>query len=89
MRKYTLEQYQKMADKFNDMSFRDKIKTIMDNKDILAIGSDNNWYVVRVKDKEIEDELHDTDTGFSIENEWSDREMCDLIDLLNIDNLGC
>ena len=36
MRKFTLEQYKTMAERFNKMSFRDKIITIRDNRDILT-----------------------------------------------------
>jgi len=86
MRIFTLEQYQRMAIKFNKMNFRDKIKTIIDNKDILTLASDHNWWGVKVKDEKIQDQLFDTETGFNIENEWQASEMMDLIYLLDIDN---
>lgn len=88
MRKYTLEQYKEMAERFNKMSFRDKIITIRDNSDILTLASDHNWWGVKVKDKEIQEELHDNEWNFTIENEWYCHEMYELIDLLGIENTG-
>jgi len=86
MRKYTIEQYRQMAEKFNQMSFYDKIKTIRDNKEILALASDGNWWGVKVKDEEIQEELFDNEEQFNIENEWGSSEMYYLVSLLGIDN---
>ena len=86
MRKYTLEQYKEMAERFNKMSFRDKIITIRDNSDILTLASDYNCWAVKVKDKEIQEELYDKDWLFTITQEWGYREMSELIDLLGIGN---
>lgn len=63
MRKFSLEQYTEMSDRFNKMSFYDKIKTIRDNSDILTLASDYNWWGVKVKDKEIQEQLSDTEWG--------------------------
>lgn len=86
MRQFTLKQYQQMVFKFNKMNFRDKIKTIMDNKDILTLALYYNWWGVKAKDKEIQKQLFDAETEFNIENEWHSNEMMDLVDLLGIDN---
>jgi len=86
MRKYTIEQYRQMAKKFNQMSFYDKIKTIRDNKEILSLASDGNWWGVKVKDEEIQEELFDNEEQFNIENEWGSIEMDYLVSLLGIDN---
>jgi hypothetical protein len=86
MEKYTIEQYRQMAKKFNQMSFYDKIKTIRDNKEILTLASDGNWWGVKVKDEEIQEELFDNEEQFNIENEWQSREIMDLVSLLGIDN---
>ena len=86
MKKYTIEQYRQMAKKFNQMSFYDKIKTIHENKEILTLASDRNWWVVKVKDEEIQEELFDNEEQFHIENEWQISEMMDLVSLLGIDN---
>lgn len=86
MRQFTIEQYRQMAKRFNQMSFYDKIKTIRDNKDILTLASDGNWWCVKVKDKEIQEELFDNEEQFNIENEWGSSEMYDLVYLLGIDN---
>ncbi len=88
MEKYTIEQYRQMSEKFNKMSFYDKIKTIRDNKDILTLASDGNWWGVKVKDEEIQEELFDNEEQFDIENEWRSSEMYDLVSLLGIDNTG-
>lgn len=87
MRKYSLEQYKQMADNFNKMSFRDKILTIKNNSDILTLASDYNWWGVKVKDEEIQEQLYEEDYLFEIEQEWSHKEMYTLIELLGIDNI--
>ena len=87
MRQFTLEQYESMAERFNKMTFRDKIKTIMANKDILTLASDHNFWGVKVKDNEIQEQLFDNDKQFGISNEWDASEMMDLISLLGIDNV--
>ena len=87
MRQFTLEQYRQMAKRFNQMSFYDKIKTIRDNADILTLASDGNWWAVKVKDKNIQEELFDNEWQFNIENEWGSSEMDDLVSLLGIDNI--
>ena len=86
MRKFTIEQYRKMSLKFNQMSFYDKIKTIRDNSDILTLASDYNWWGVKVKDNDIQEELFDNEEQFNIKNEWGSSEMYDLVNLLGIDN---
>jgi len=87
MRNFTLEQYVEMAERFNKMSFYDKIKTIKDNSDILTLASDGNFWAVKTKDKEIQEVLYENDNTFDIENEWGSHEMCDLVSLLGIDNI--
>lgn len=86
MREFTLEQYVEMAKRFNKMSFYDKIKTIKDNSDILTLASDGNWWGIKTKSKEIQEQLEELNKEFVIENEWGSSEMYDLINLLEIDN---
>lgn len=86
MRKYSLQQYQDMAKRFNQKSFTEKIETIKENSDILTLASDGNWWVVKVKEKAIQDDLYDTDTGFVIVNEWGSSEMDSLVSLLGLSN---
>ena len=86
MRTFTLDQYKRMSARFNTMSFFDKIKTIQSNSDILTLASDGNWWGVKVKDKEIQEELEDTNDEFQIVKEWCSSEMHDLVALLGIDN---
>ena len=75
-----------MAKRFNQMSFREKIKTIRNNSDILTLASDGNWWGVKVKDKSIQEQLFENDNQFEITNEWGSREMCDLVSILGINN---
>ena len=75
-----------MARRFNQMSFREKIKTIRNNSDILTLASDGNWWGVKVKDKAIQEQLFENDNQFEITNEWGSREMFDLVSILGIDN---
>ena len=86
MRKFTIEQYRKMSLKFNKMSFYDKIKTIKENKDILSLASDHNWWGVKVKDKYIQDYLSNNEKEFNIKKEWGYKEIYQLIEILGIDN---
>ena len=83
MRNFTLEEYKQMAERFNKMSFRNKIITIQNNSDILTLASDHNWWGVKAKDKEIQEQLEDE---FEIEKEWDSSEMHTLVDLLGIGN---
>ena len=87
MRSFSLEQYKQMAERFNKMSFREKIVTIQKNSDILTLASDYNWWGVKVKDKEIQEQLEDEGYQFDIEKEWDSREMYELVDLLEIGNV--
>ena len=86
MRTFTLEQYVSMSESFNKMDFETKIKTIIKNKDILTLASDGNWWGVKVKDKNIQEQLNENDLQFEIEREWDSHEMCSLVYLLGIDN---
>ena len=85
-RSFSLEQYRQMAERFNKMSFREKILTIQKNSDIITLASDGNWWGVKVKDNEIQEQLYDNEWQFNIENEWGSNEMFDLVDLLGIGN---
>lgn len=85
-RSFSLEQYRQMAERFNKMSFRDKILTIQKNSDILTLASDGNWWGVKVKDKDIQEQLYENEWQFNIVNEWGSSEMFDLVDLLGIGN---
>ena len=85
-RSFSLEQYRQMAERFNKMSFRDKILTIQKNSDILTLASDGNWWRVKVKDNEMQEQLYDNEWQFNIVNEWGSSEMFDLVDLLGIGN---
>lgn len=84
MRKFSLEKYKKMSESFNKKSFYDKIKILSENTDILKLCSDYNWWVVKVIDKEIQEQLEDLDICFQIDNEWNYSQMFDLVSLLNI-----
>lgn len=85
-RSFSLEQYRQMSERFNKMSFRDKILTIQKNSDILTLSSDGNWWGVKVKDAEMQEQLYDNEWQFNIVNEWGSSEMFDLVDLLGIGN---
>lgn len=86
MRSFSLEQYKQMAERFNKKSFREKIVTIQQNSDILTLASDHNWWGVKVKDKDIQEQLDDEDCQFTITQEWDSNEINELVDLLGIGN---
>jgi hypothetical protein len=85
-RSFCLDNYRTMAERFNKMSFRDKILTIQKNNDIIQLASDHNWWRVKVIDEEIDNEIRGTKDEFHIPQEWDSNEMFDLIDLLGITN---
>ena len=84
-KKYTYKQYVEMSVKFNGMPFKQKIQTLMNNKDILRLGGDGNCWGVRVVDDAINEKLFDENNEFVIENEWRSERICDLLGLLGID----
>jgi len=86
MKKYTVEQYVYLSERFNKLSFYKRIETIQKNTDILTLASDGNWWGVQAKDKDIQEQLEDGENEFRIEKEWGANEMSDLIQLLGIDN---
>jgi len=86
MRSFSLDQYKQMAERFNKKSFREKIVTIQQNSDILTLASDYNWWGVKVKDKDIQEQLYDEDCQFTITQEWDSNEMNELVYLLGIGN---
>ena len=85
-RSFSLGQYKQMAERFNRMSFREKILTIQKNSDILTLASDGNWWGVKVKDTDIQEQLCENEWQFNIVNEWGSSEMLELVDLLGIGN---
>ena len=86
MRSFSLEQYKRMADKFNKMSFRNKIIALQENSDILTLGSDHNCWVVKVKNEDIQESLYESETNFQIKSEWDCHEICELANLLGLEN---
>lgn len=86
MQKFSLEQYKQMSERFNKMSFKDKIIALQNNSDILTLASDYNWWGVKVKDKEIQEQLEEEDYQFEITREWDSNEINVLVALLGIGN---
>lgn len=84
MRKFTLDQYKIMAERFNKMSFSDKIKTLINNTDIIILASDGNWWGVKAVDTEIQQQLEEYQCEFRITNEWCSDEMHELVYLLGL-----
>lgn len=86
MKNYTIDQYIKMVENFNKMAFYQKIYTIKTNQEIFSLGSDGNCWRVRLKDRDIEEELYEMDKYFEIKTEWDSSEIYALISMLGIDN---
>lgn len=82
--KFTLEDYEMMSSYFNRLSFKNKILYLQEHKDVLSLGADGNWWVVKVNDEDIQEELYESDKHFRIENEWESLEMFNLIELLGL-----
>jgi len=74
-----------MAKNFNSKSFINQIRTVRDNKEIITLASDHNFWRVKAVDTDIQEELFDSDNEFHLqETEWGSREMHDLVGLLGI-----
>jgi len=86
--KYTLQQYKGMAERFNKMSFKDKIKGLKQNTNILTLAADGNWWGVKALDEDIQEQLENDNCEFAIKFEWGSSEMYDLIDIIGIDVTG-
>lgn len=82
--KLTIEDYIEMAKHFNQLSFRSKIMYLSENKDIITLGADYNWWVVKANDDEIQEQLYESDNNFRIENEWGSEEMYILVQILGL-----
>jgi hypothetical protein len=85
MKTYTIKEYTEMSERFNKLSFQDKIKTVRDNSNILTLASDHNWWGVKVKNEEIQEQLKELEIYFDIVNEWDSNEIHSLVYLLGMD----
>lgn len=83
-RDYTLKDYQEMSKRFNKFTFDKKIKALKDNSHIIALGNDNNHFNVQALNKDVQEVLYDTQTGFEIDNEWDYKECILLLEMLGI-----
>jgi len=82
----TLEMYRGLAANFNKLPFYLQIKTLQEKTHILQLCADHNWWVVKVRDKEIQEQLEELDEVFSFKNqEWGSDEMDTLAALLGFD----
>lgn len=86
--KLTVMDYVDMANHFNKLSFRSKIMYLIENKDIITLVADGNWWIIRANDPEIDEHLGDLDECFEIENEWGSEEMFTLVELLGLKIVG-
>ena len=85
-KKLTLQDYINWSKEFNQLSFIEKIKVLKKHPDLLSLGCDGNWWGVKVKDKEIQEELEDDEKDyFYIEGEWGWREMESLLELIGVE----
>ena len=84
MRTFTIDQYIRMASKFNKMNFDQKLECLNNNSDILTLDSDGNWWGVRPVDKDIRFQLEEKDVLFEIENEWGHSEMMSILNMTKI-----
>lgn len=82
----TLEMYRGKAAGFNKLPFYLQIKTLQEQPHLLQICADHNWWVVKVRDKEIQEQLEELGEEFSFRNkEWESDEMNTLVNLLGLD----
>lgn len=81
---YTLEQYKRMANRFNSKTFAEKLTIIKNYPKVLHLCNDGNWWRVKAANSDIQYELEEEDHEFKITNEWGVYEMETLIDLFGI-----
>ena len=82
--KITIEDYIEMSKHFSQLSFKNQILYLQEHKDVLTLGADYNWWVVKVIDADIQEQLYESDNHFRIVNEWGSDEMFTLIELLGL-----
>lgn len=85
MRQFTLEEYKVMSERFNRLDFYYQMRGLIKHKDILKICSDHNWWGVKVRDEEIQEQLEELGEEFSFGNkQWGVNEIVILLSLLDL-----
>ena len=85
--KYDLKEYLEMAEEFNSMRFSNKIIWLRDNPELAMLGSDHNYWRVKLVDREMEEDLEELGVEFKINKEWDSSEIDDLISIIGIKNV--
>lgn len=86
----SLEEYKKLSEEFNKLSFLGKIKTIMENSDRLVVAlsydlkNDSASWSVRAKDKQIQKQLEDSGVNFEVGEKWGWVEIIYFLEALRI-----
>ena len=74
-----------LEQKFNKLSFKNKISYLRNSED-LVLASDHNWFRVFLKNPD-EERAYEDVLCFEIEGEWDSDEIHDLLDLLHVDTI--
>lgn len=80
----SLDQYEELAKRFNSKPFSEKIKLLIKHPDLIILGSDNGWFVVKAVAPDIQEKLYESGEGFDIQNEWGYKEAEELLYALGL-----
>jgi hypothetical protein len=82
MRKFTKQEWETLAKRFNEKKMLGKLMLIKQNKDIFKLEQDNGWFMLRLHDQEAME--NEYDMLFEFPNELSSRDIKDLFWMADI-----
>jgi hypothetical protein len=82
MRKFTKQEWETLAKRFNEKKMLGKLMLIKQNKDIFKLEQDNGWFMLRLHDQEAME--NEYDMLFEFPNELSSRDINDLFWMADI-----
>jgi hypothetical protein len=82
MRKFTKQEWETLAKRFNEKKMLGKLMLIKQNKNIFKLEQDNGWFMLRLHDQEAME--NEYDMLFNFPSELSSRDINDLFWMADI-----
>jgi hypothetical protein len=82
MRKFTKQEWETLAKRFNEKKMLGKLMLIKQNKDIFKLEHDNGWFMLRLHDQEAME--NEYDMLFNFPSELSSRDIVDVFWMADI-----